>query len=99
MILTSDNTITTLLTGIKLNVFWSAIHWSSVYLYHKFCIPSTLKGYLLTPMMTQAAHCKFLIWCHNTSIDAFNSLKTIFVSFMVAMIHTYFSVDNKVKVK
>jgi len=49
--------------------------------------------------MTQAPHCKTLIWLHNTSIEAFNSLRTILVSFGVAVVHTYFSVDDKIKIK
>ena len=99
MIIKSEEIKTTVYTGIKLNMFWTAIHWVSVQLYHKLCIPSTFSGYIFTPIMTQAPHCKVLIWLHNTSIEAFNSLRTILVSFGVAVVHTYFSVDDKIKIK
>ena len=99
MSLSYEGIKTTLITGFKLNVFWTAMHWCSVQLYQKFCIPSTFSGYIFTPIMTQAPHCKLLIWCHTTSVDAFNSLRSVFVSFMVAVIHTYFSVDDKIKIK
>ena len=99
MSITYDNVKYTFVTGFKLNIFWTAVHWCSVQLYQKLCIPNTIYGYIFTPMMVQTPHCKMLIWFHSASIDAFNSLKTVFVAFAFAVINTYFSVDNKLKIK
>jgi len=97
MILTYQGVKNTFITGFKLNLFWTTVHWISLQLYQKFCVPTTFSGYIFTSIMTQAPHCKLFIWCHTTSIDAFNSLISVFVTFMVAVIHTYFSVDYKIK--
>ena len=83
-----------IITGIKLYLFWTFLHWSSVSLYHRLCVREDLIGFIITPLMTQAPHCKVLIWSFKHSADAFNGFNTIIISWMVGIIHTNFSVKH-----
>jgi hypothetical protein len=51
---------------IKLYVGWILIHYLAVHLYAKICVPTTLSGFLMSPLMAPSPHCVGLRWAINT---------------------------------
>jgi len=43
-------------------VLWILLHYASVKLYSRYCVPSSLFGILLTPFLVPTPHCKALRW-------------------------------------
>ncbi len=75
-----SSSISASLTAAKFYLFWSTMHWGAVQLYKEFCIPSTITGYILTPLMSQTPHCKSLNWLQQTSSYAFNSMTAVIIT-------------------
>jgi hypothetical protein len=47
---------------VHLYLLWVVIHFVSVHMYMRFCTPSTLTGFLMSPFMAAAPHCQALRW-------------------------------------
>lgn len=81
--------VSTIITTIKINFIWTTIHWWSMKAYNKYCIPDTLLGYMLTPIMTQTPHCKILLSAHKYSLEAFDSISKLFISWLLVIVHSF----------
>lgn len=52
---------------------WILIHYISAHLYVQFCTPLSFTGFLMSPFVVSAPHCRALRWSINngaSSIDA-----------------------------
>jgi hypothetical protein len=47
---------------IGIYLLWIIIHYFSGILYHKFCTPSTILGFLISPFMVLTPYCSGLRW-------------------------------------
>ena len=90
----TSSTFTASISAMKVYLFWNTMHWGAIQLYHYFCAPKTLIGYLMTPIMSQTPHCKTLDWFHRTSTDAFNSISAIVVTWGTSFISKWFSIKQ-----
>ena len=70
-------TVTASWNAVKLYMFWTTLHWGAIQVYQEYCVPKTLFGYFMTPIMTQTPHCKIASWIQRTSTDAFNSMSAL----------------------
>lgn len=59
---------------LKIYVGWILIHYFSVHLYAKICVPSTFSGFLMSPLMAPAPHCVGLRWAMNTGGDSVSAM-------------------------
>ena len=50
----------------KIYFMWVFIHYISVYLYTHYCVPFTLFGIIMSPLLITSHHCKALRWAINT---------------------------------
>ena len=91
---TMNGMLKSILTAIKLYFFWTIMHWGSIQVYQSLCVPKTPMGFFLTPIMTQAPHCKSLLWCQQASANAFNSGASLFITWTIGIINTNFSTNN-----
>ncbi len=41
---------------------WIVLHYTAVHLYPRYCAPSTILGFVLSPFMVSALHCIVLRW-------------------------------------
>jgi len=49
-------------------ILWIVSHYIATHAYVQLCTPLTIKGFLLSPLLTSAPHCKALEWViHNGS--------------------------------
>jgi hypothetical protein len=49
-------------------LLWIIIHYISIHLYVYFCAPSSVYGFMISPFLASAIHCKALNWAiYNSS--------------------------------
>tara|TARA_Y100000385_G_scaffold179651_1_gene185572 strand:- start:398 stop:691 length:294 start_codon:yes stop_codon:yes gene_type:complete len=53
-------------------VLWVFIHYLSSLLYHQWCAPASIIGFILSPLLITSPHCKALLWCINTGHEIIN---------------------------
>lgn len=61
-----------------LYVFWILFHYAAVYLYHTFCVPTTLYGLFVSPFMVVAPQCKALRWIIHTGGSVIETMWVVF---------------------
>ena len=50
-------------------ILWICLHYFSAHLYVKFCVPSTIFGFIMSPFMISTPHCQGLRWIvYNAAI-------------------------------
>ena len=57
---------------------WLSLHYISVYLYGQFCVPLTLYGILLSPLLISSLHCKALRWVLYTGASTIDTMWIVF---------------------
>ena len=93
----SASTISATWTAIKFYLFWTTAHWAAVQVHQEYCAPRTFTGYLFTPLLSQAPHCKITTWIQRTSTDAFNAMTAIGVTWASSFVNTWMSFKTQVK--
>lgn len=58
----------------KIYLFWISIHFASSNMYPYFCSNPSLFGFLISPFMVVAPHCKALGWIQTTSTFAIENM-------------------------
>ena len=53
---------------------WICLHYFASHLYVKFCVPSTVMGFLLSPFMTATPHCQGLRWIVYNAANMINNM-------------------------
>jgi hypothetical protein len=59
-------------SGIYL--LWICLHYFASHLYVKFCVPSTIMGFILSPFMTATPHCQGLRWVVYNAANMINNM-------------------------
>lgn len=63
-----QNTIKFMFGVSGIYLIWICLHYFASHMYIKFCVPSTVMGFLLSPFMVSTPHCQALRWLiHNAS--------------------------------
>jgi hypothetical protein len=55
-------------------LMWICLHYFASHLYIKFCVPTTLMGFLLSPFMTATPHCQGLRWVVYNAANMINNM-------------------------
>ena len=68
-------------------VLWIGLHYLSAHLYVYFCTPNTIIGFIISPFIAAAPHCKAFRWVIHNSASVINnmwtSLSTWLCSFLI----------------
>jgi hypothetical protein len=59
-------------SGIYL--LWICLHYFASHLYVKFCVPTTIMGFVLSPFMTATPHCQGLRWVVYNAANMINNM-------------------------
>ena len=74
------------LNFVKVNcliyIVWIALHYISSHLYVKWCVPSGVVGFLVSPFLTQSVHCQALRWGINTGAQMIQSMWAVIATWM-----------------
>ena len=49
-------------SSVSIYVIWVLLHYISPHLYVHFCVPWTLRGFVMSPFIAPAPHCQALRW-------------------------------------
>jgi len=60
------------ISGIYL--IWICLHYFASHLYVKFCVPTTVMGFILSPFMTATPHCQGLRWIVYNAANMINNM-------------------------
>jgi hypothetical protein len=60
------------ISGIYL--LWICLHYAASHLYIKFCVPSTVIGFIMSPFMTATPHCLGLRWIVYNAANMINNM-------------------------
>lgn len=55
-------------------ILWILLHYFASHLYIYYCVPNTYIGFLLSPFMTMAPHCKGLRWIVYNGADVIDNM-------------------------
>jgi len=55
-------------------ILWICLHYISSHLYIKFCVPSNIIGFLMSPFMTATPHCQGLRWVVYNAAGMINNM-------------------------
>jgi hypothetical protein len=59
-------------------LLWIVLHFVASHLYIKWCVPSTIIGFLMSPFMTATPHCQGLRWIVYNAANMINNMWLIF---------------------
>jgi hypothetical protein len=55
-------------------ILWIFLHYFSSHLYIKFCVPNTLLGFVMSPLMISTPHCQGLRWIVYNAAGVINNM-------------------------
>jgi hypothetical protein len=55
-------------------LLWICLHYFASHLYVKFCVPTTIMGFVLSPFMTATPHCQGLRWVVYNAANMINNM-------------------------
>jgi hypothetical protein len=58
----------------KVYILWIVIHYISVQLYVKYCVPSSIWGFITSPIMVSSPHCKATRWVLHTGANTIDNM-------------------------
>jgi hypothetical protein len=67
---------------------WITLHYGAAHLYTKFCAHDTLVGFILSPFMVVAPHCRALRWVVHTASGVIENMWLVFGTWVCANILT-----------
>jgi len=67
-------------------LLWICLHYFSAHLYIKFCVPSTLTGFIMSPFMVATPHCQGLRWIVYNAASVINNMWIILGAWIYSMI-------------
>ena len=66
-------------------LIWIIIHYSASHLYIEWCVPKTITGFLLSPLIAPMPHCCILRWAINQGGENIN-IMWMFISLYIIRI-------------
>ena len=67
----------------KLYAAWAVVHVLAANAYTYWCVPLTVSGLTMSPLMVTAPHCKGLLWLTNTAADVTTTMWVVLGSWLV----------------
>jgi len=58
----------------KVYILWIVIHYISVQLYVKYCVPSSIWGFITSPIVVSSPHCKAMRWVLHTGASTIDNM-------------------------
>ena len=58
----------------KIYLLWICLHYIASHSYVKFCTPTTISGFIVSPFLTSSPHCTGLRWVINSGSSIINNM-------------------------
>lgn len=67
-------------------IMWIGLHYVSAHLYTTICVPDTFLGFIMSPLMVVAPHCRALRWVVHAAAGVIDNMWIIFGTWICANI-------------
>ena len=67
-----------------LYLLWIGIHYGATHLYARFCTPSGVQGFLMSPFLATAPHCHALRWGIDQGALTINNMWLVVAAWVMA---------------
>jgi len=67
-------------------MLWICLHYFAAHLYIKFCVPNTLFGFIMSPLMISTPHCQGLRWIVYNAANIINNMWILVGTWISSMI-------------
>jgi hypothetical protein len=67
-------------------ILWIGIHYVSSNLYPYFCANLSLKGFITSPFLAMAPHCRAISWLQETSTTVIENMWVMFGTWIAAQL-------------
>ncbi len=78
--------LSTFLKCSGIYVLWICLHYFSAHLYVKFCVPNTVFGFFMSPIMISTPHCKGLRWIVYNAAGIIDNMWLLIGSWLYSII-------------
>ena len=92
---------TTTLKVCMLYLMYVVIHYLTPYIYIQLCVPRTMIGFFLSPMMVPTPHCKAIRWVFSYTSTSIDGMWIMLGAWLIGQIHAlvvYVGTKTKVNV-
>jgi len=72
------------ISGVYL--LWIGLHYFSAHLYVKFCVPNSVVGFIMSPLMMTTPHCQGLRWIVYNAANIINHMWILIGAWIYSMI-------------
>jgi hypothetical protein len=67
-------------------ILWIGLHYFSAHLYVKFCVPNSIVGFIMSPLMITTPHCQGLRWIVYNAANIINHMWILIGAWIYSMI-------------
>ena len=67
-------------------ILWISLHYFSAHLYVKFCVPNSIIGFIMSPLMISTPHCQGLRWIVYNAANIINHMWILIGAWIYSMI-------------
>jgi hypothetical protein len=67
-------------------ILWIGLHFFSSHLYVKFCVPNSVIGFIMSPLMISTPHCQGLRWIVYNAANIINHMWILIGAWIYSMI-------------
>lgn len=71
---------------VGIYLLWIAMHYGAAHMYTNVCVPNTILGFILSPFMVVAPHCRALRWIVNTAAMVIDNMWIVFGTWVCAKV-------------
>lgn len=80
------NSIVMLLKVSGIYLLWICLHYFSAHLYIKCCVPNTIIGFIMSPIMISTPHCQGLRWIIYNASGIINNMWLVIGAWVYSII-------------
>lgn len=70
--------VDTTATPVGFYSLWMCANYVASYFYNEYCVPKTLLGFLMSPILTVTPICKSLLWVQTNSVETMSNMWVAF---------------------
>lgn len=67
-------------------ILWISLHYFSAHLYVKFCVPNSIIGFIMSPLMISTPHCQGLRWIVYNAANIINHMWVLIGAWIYSII-------------
>lgn len=71
-----------------LYLFWIFLHYLSANMYTYYCVPTSFQGFIMSPFLVSAPHCRAIRWVVHNGGNTIDSMWTMLATWLCSLLIT-----------